>query len=423
MKKLKSITALPNLGKKERKSRKEDIFDQDSAWKTFIATDIFDCLAVVHPILYAAVDKTVEPVFLEQEMINSMRGKYKIIGKEKKTDKLVRLRLLNGEDFYVYVHLEVQDDLKDEFPERIYIYRSLISLRYMTQKITTIVIFTGKSPSEKHKVFKEECFNSTLLYSYTSYVIADQVEAKLEKMNNPFALAVLAAKYTINTEGDARRRLMFKQKVFELAQKKQFSVEKMEELLSFVFDYMLLSEDMENEFMAKTPIFLPLKSDTMVITRGKRALAEMASIAIYGKPFDEVIAEQKVEQDRILAEQKAEQDRILAKQKAEQAKLLAAKEAEQDRILAKQKAEQAKLLAAKEAEQDRILAKQKAEQAKLLAAKEAEQAKLLAAKEAEQATERRNTIISLLNINFTPEKIAEVLGYDLDYVLKVAANN
>ncbi len=368
MKKLKSDSTPPKVTKKERKSRKEDVFDQDSAWKNFISTDIFDCLAVVHPILCAAVDKTVEPVFLEQEMINIMRGKYKITGKEKKTDKLVKLRLLNGEDFYVFVHLEVQDKLRDEFSERIYIYRSLISLRYMTQKITSIVIFTGKSPLEKHKVFREECFNSTLFYSYTSYVIADQDEAALEKMNNPFALAVLAAKYTINTEGDARRRLAFKQKVFELAQKKQFPVEKMEELLSFVFDYMLLSEEMENEFMAKTPIFLPLKSDTMVITRGKRKLAEMASMAIYGKPFDEVIAEQKEAQDAILA-------------------------------------------------------KIKAEQAQLLASKEAEQARLLASKEAEQDTERRNTIISLLKINFTPEKIADVLGYDLDYVLKVAANS
>ena len=388
MKKLKSNSTPPKVTKKERKSRKEDVFDQDSAWKTFIATDIFDCLAVVHPLLYLAVDKTVEPVFLEQEMINSMRGKYKIIGKEKKTDKLVRLRLLNGEDFYVYVHLEVQDELKDEFPERIYIYRSLISLRYLTQKITTIVIFTGKSPSEKHKVFREECFNSMLSYSYTSYVIADQNEADLEETNNPFALAVLAAKYTIDTEGDARRRLAFKQKVFELAQKKQFPVGKMEELLSFVFDYMLLSEDMENEFMAKTPIFLPLNSDTMVITRGKRALAEMASIAIYGKPFDEVIAEQKVEQAKLLAEERAKQDRILAKQKVEQAKLLAEERVKQDRILAEERVKQ-----------DRILAEERAK----------------------QHLERRNTIHSLLKINFTPEKIADVLGFDLDYVLKVAS--
>ena len=332
MRKSKTEPARPKFEQKQKKSLKTEVFDQDNAWKNFITTDIFDCLAVVHPILYAAVDKAIAPVFLEQEMSNIMRGKYKVIGKDKKTDKLVKLQLLNGEDYYVYLHLEVQDQLRDTFPERIYIYRSLISLRYQTQKITSIVIFTGKSPSEKHKVFKEECFNSTLLYTYTSYVIADQDEEALAVSNNPFALAVLAAKYTINTEGDARRRFKFKQKVFELARKKQFSVEKMEKLLSFVLDYMLLSEDMENEFIAQSPIFSSLNTDTMEITRGQRALAEMASRAIYGKPFDEFIAE----------------------------------------------------------------------------------------KEAEKEAERRHAIHSLLKINFSAEKIADILGFDLDYVLKVA---
>ena len=69
-----------------------------------------------------------------------------------------------------------------------------------------------------------------------------------------------------------------------------------------------------------------------------------------------------------------------------------------------------------------ILAKQQAEQAMILAKKEAEQAMILAKKEAEKDLERRNTIHALLKINFTPEKISDVLGFDLDYVLKVAAD-
>ncbi len=39
MRKLKSAITSPNPAKKERKSRKEDVFDQDSAWKIFISTD------------------------------------------------------------------------------------------------------------------------------------------------------------------------------------------------------------------------------------------------------------------------------------------------------------------------------------------------------------------------------------------------
>ena len=45
---------------------------------------------------------------------------------------------------------------------------------------------------------------------------------------------------------------------------------------------------------------------------------------------------------------------------------------------------------------------------------------MLAEKEAEKEAERRNTIQSLLKINFSPEKIADLMGYDLDFVLKVA---
>jgi hypothetical protein len=334
MPKTKTSAKPPAVVKKPRKQRKTIIFDQDDAWKNYISKDFFDCLSIIHPILFAAVDKNVAPQYLEQEMSNALRGKYKVKGKEKKTDKLVKLRLLTGEDYYIYVHLEIQDQLKDDFPERLYIYRSLISLRYMTQNITTIVIFTGKPPSEKHTIFHHECFNSFVLYQFNYFVIAEQIEKELEASESAFALAVLAAKYTLDTEGDEQRRLKFKQKMFELAEKKQFPFDKLEELLSFVIDYMLLSDEVENEFIATTPstIFSPQNTDSMVITRGQRILSEMAQIALYGKTTEALLAD----------------------------------------------------------------------------------------KEAEKEAERQNTIQALLTINFSPEKIADLLGYNLKYVQKTA---
>jgi hypothetical protein len=338
MPKPKASPKLPATSKKSRKSRKTIIFDQDDAWKNYISKDFFDCLSIIHPILFAAVDRLIAPEFLEQEMSNALRGKYKVKGKEKKTDKLVKLRLLTGEDYYIYVHLEIQDQLKDDFPERLYIYRSLISLRYITQNITTIVIFTGKPPTEKHTIFHHECFNSFVLYKFNYFVIAEQIEKELEASDSAFALAVLAAKYTIDTEGDEQRRLKFKQKIFELAENKQFPLDKLEELLRFVLDYMLLSDEMENEFELKnlSPIFSPQNTDSMVITRGTRTLAAIYSSRVYGKTTEALLAEQK-------AEQKAEQE-----------------------------------------------------------------------------AERLNTIQALLSINFSPEKIADLLGYNLKYVQKTA---
>ena len=241
--------------KKKRQPPPEYIFDQDYAWKNFISTDFFDFLRATQPQLYADVDTTVPVEFLEQEFHNSLRGKFKFKGKEKRLDKLAKLRLLTGDDLYVYCHSEIQDKLHDDLPERVYMYRNFISLRFNTQSITSIVFFTGKAPSEKHKVLNLAIYGTKLNFRYNCYVIAEQDTAVLEQSDNIFDIAVLAAKYTLDTEGDFRKRFIFKQKVFEIAEKKQIPLEKINGLLSFVFDYMLLPNDMEQEFVKITPFF------------------------------------------------------------------------------------------------------------------------------------------------------------------------
>ena len=170
----------------------------------------------------------------------------------------------------------------------------------------------------------------------------------MQKSDNLFDIALIAAKYTLSTEGNEQRRLVFKQKVFEMALKKQIPLEKMEELLSFVFDYMLLYDKLENEFIAKTPYFHTLKEDTMVATRGQRLLSKWLNFTLYGKDFEEAISE------------------AISKKEIE-----------------------------KEIE------------------KEAE-------KKAEKELERRNTIKKLLDKDFSPEKIADLLEFDLKFVQKVA---
>ena len=127
----------------------------------------------------------------------------------------------------------------------------------------------------------------------------------------------LAARYTIDTEGDARKRLMFKKKLTELALAKGLSVDKTEQLLSFVFDYMLLPDEMENEYIATTPFMSSQNSNKMVQTRGEKMFA------------DSYLAKLLYEKEAILADIskiKAENAKI----KAENAKLLAEKEAEKE---------------------------------------------------------------------------------------------
>ena len=307
------------------------------------------------------MDHSVPPEFLEQEMVNVMRGKYKVKNKDKKTDKLIKIRLLNGEDHYLYLHLEFQSQLENDFSERIFIYRSLIALRYQTQNITTFVVFTGQPPSEKHKVFEKDCFGSFTYYRYNSYVIFNQDPKELEESDNLFSLAVLAAKYTLDTEGDDQKRMVFKKKLYELAEKKQFPIDKIEELLSFVLDYMLLPDEMENEFAASVPSLSKLNSEKMVITRGKRQLAEIVSREIYGKPFEQMLEENRIELAVVKAELNAEMKAKIAEKEAELAKKDVEIEAELARKIAEKEAELAKKDVEIETELARKIAEKEAE--------------------------------------------------------------
>jgi hypothetical protein len=56
--------------------------DYDALFKAFIAHSFKDFLAFAIAELYQLVDWNYEPEFLEQELLNAMRGRYKQRGKQ-----------------------------------------------------------------------------------------------------------------------------------------------------------------------------------------------------------------------------------------------------------------------------------------------------------------------------------------------------
>ena len=108
-----------------------------------------------------------------------------------------------------------------------------------------------------------------------------------------FDLAILAIKYTLDTEGDGAQRFKFKRKLFELATNRgDISIDKLHKLLTFVSEYMDLPPNLENEFQAATPYFESFKSDTKMHTTWRsRLMAENWYKHATGKTFTETLAE------------------------------------------------------------------------------------------------------------------------------------
>jgi hypothetical protein len=329
--------------KENSKAAEEEVLDEDGVFKQFFTQNALDVIALIKPDLYAAIDVSVPIEFCEQELINFLRGRLRQLDKRKVVDKLLKVKLLTGEDHFIFFHNEFQNALLDELGFRWFKSRMLIALRYNTEEITTLVVFTGKAPSKKHFVYDITRFGTRTLFKAHAFAVINQNAKWLAETQNPVGLAFLAAKYAAQSRGDDAKRLKLKKKVLDLVQKKGLHLGKMRIILNFVFDFMLLPDEIDEELKLNIPFFTSSKSEkNMVLTKNFIDIRNASSLNDTGLTFEELVYVKNQEVERAVAKAEAEAEaRETAEAEAEAAAEAAAKAAA--------KAEEAAAEAVKEA--------------------------------------------------------------------------
>jgi SOS response regulatory protein OraA/RecX len=295
--------------KKDKQATDDEVFDEDAILKEFFTQNTSDVIALMKPDLHAAINWAIPIEYCEQELINFLRGRLRQRDKRKVVDKLLKVKLLTGEDHFIFIHNEFQNALLDELGFRWFKSRMLISLRYNTEDITTIVIFTGKAPLKKHFIYDITRFGTRTLFKINAFVLINQDEKRLMEMPNPVGLAFLAAKYAAQSKGDDKKRFKLKKKVLDLVEKKGFPADEMSRILNFVFDYMLLPDKMEEELKFNIPFFQSLKSEkNMVMTKNRIDIRNAMSLNEHGITYEELVYKknQEVAAEKLKAEKAAE---------------------------------------------------------------------------------------------------------------------
>jgi len=101
--------------------------DYDSPWKEAVEHYFPEFMAFYFPDAYAEIDWSKEHVFLDQELRAVVQDAE--LGK-RFVDKLVRVTLLNGDENWIYIHIEVQGTKQTEFAERMFVYNYRLYDRY-----------------------------------------------------------------------------------------------------------------------------------------------------------------------------------------------------------------------------------------------------------------------------------------------------
>lgn len=222
----------------------------DELWKGILENTFEDFLRFINPDVDTVLDLQRGIVFLDKELdlaFGNNKPSPKIV------DKLARVYTIDGKEEYILVHVEVQDQYREDFSRRMFEYYYRIFDQYH-KPITAYAIFLEDNVIERPDYFEQNCLGTSLHYKYNTYKIANQSYDELIEDNNPFALAVLTAKSAlmlgnIKDEDERDRRLFgYKRKLLRLLVSRKMPRKKIEALLYFLRFYIVFEN---NDFNTK----------------------------------------------------------------------------------------------------------------------------------------------------------------------------
>lgn len=219
--------------------------DHDTHWKELIEKRFWNALAFFLPMIFAIADISKGVEFLDKELHKLVADKFK--GGNTRKDKLAKIFLKNGKEHYILIHFEVQTKFVKEFLKRMFVYFYRIFDK-REENITALAIYTGDSVPEDCDKFEYEFMGTKVTYQFNAYRVCEADEAALLADDNPFALAVLAAKYLNETKNNQELRYRYKLKLIELTRREGWDNKQVASLLQFIDLMVILPEPLEIEF-------------------------------------------------------------------------------------------------------------------------------------------------------------------------------
>ena len=231
----------------------------DILWKGIIEDFFPQLVAFFFPDLATEIDYG-RVDFLEQELTQLFPERE---GKDRRVDKLVKVWLRNGEEKWLFIHLEVQGYRDKEFDKRMFTYAYRILDRY-GKLVEAMAILTDPYKNFRPGSFTLTCWEKDekgetgkkrkkrrygIRYEYRTYKLLDQSREALAASDNPIALALLVA-YDSMMKKKKRRsgkvpdseQLELKTAWLRLLLEKGYDREAIERLTNFIKHYLPFSK-------------------------------------------------------------------------------------------------------------------------------------------------------------------------------------
>ncbi len=239
----------------------------DELWKNIIEKLFPHFLSFFMPELSADVDLSQGHEFLDKEL-----QKIKLKGKKGKkfTDKLVKVRLKDGTEKWLLIHVEVQGEHEADFGQRMFKYFYRLYDKHDVN-ITALAVLTYKTAQLYD--FNYDVYGTTHQYRFNTACIANYSEAELQKNQNPFALVWLAVQYDSLYRDDEDKKFNLKRELIKMLRKRAYTKDEIIELLEFIDDALHITDIMKNRIFDEETMNILEEDKPMAYVSGFRQRA------------------------------------------------------------------------------------------------------------------------------------------------------
>ncbi|MEP7337286.1 MAG: hypothetical protein ABI977_06035 [Acidobacteriota bacterium] len=188
---------------RKRTARKEDLRDDfDGAWKEVVERYLREFMDFFFPAASAGIDWARGYKFLDKEL---QRITPKSAVAKGVVDKLFEVYSINGEEWLLAVHLEVQNNPIRNLPERVYEYNYRIYER-LKRPVASLVLLTDTQADWRPDKFERETLGCKITLEFPMAKLSDFDTPELAAHANPFSFAVRAHRRAQASSGDSLKR-------------------------------------------------------------------------------------------------------------------------------------------------------------------------------------------------------------------------
>lgn len=219
----------------------------DTPWKQILESYFPQFMAFFFPEAYSEIDWDRGFDFLDGELQQVTREAE--TGK-RIVDKLVKVYLRNGQENWVLIHIEIQNQKENEFSDRVYIYSTRLFDKFR-RPIASFAVLGDGDRSWRPQSFQQEVLGSRHDFSFQIAKLLDYEEEELLKTStNPFSIVVqahLAAQATKSKTRQQNRRQQ-KYNLTIMLYERGWSKQEIIDLYRFIDWVLTLPPELEESF-------------------------------------------------------------------------------------------------------------------------------------------------------------------------------